>query len=266
VFRGLLWVARAVRECAAAIPRLTERVGDVERRVGALAERPAPPAPLGDGLGRDAAARLDGVEARLARLDGLVKAPAPGPSVDAQVRDLRRDLGAADRRLAAMELRLAPVESLPARVEELVVRHVDRLAAETLSLPADVEGVYRELDAVAEVMAARHEAVARGLERIATLEAALGELRERVSRFVDELEDDAPAGPRPQRQPERQPQPATVAVDAGPLPARQPDADSPDGARRVLEVLTGELERIRQSIDVLVLDRGPASHGGGPRG
>jgi chromosome segregation ATPase len=259
LFRGLLWVARAVKECAAALPRLADRLGEVERRVVALAERPAPAAALGDRRDPEAAARLDAVEQRLQRLDALAQARAAGPPVETGLRDLRRDLATADRRLAAMELRLAPLESLPASVEELVARHVDRLATETLSLPADVEGVYRELDAVAEVMAARQAAASQSVRRIEALEAALAELRGRVAHLVEEHDDDAA---------DRDHAGTAASVEPGPQPpaAAAPEVESPEGARRVLQVLTSELERIRQSIDVLVLDRGAASPGGGTFG
>ncbi len=118
---------------------------------------------------------------------GPVGGPA-GPS-DRQLHELQRELAAAQRRLAVLEAKTTerppaasartPVvdeERLVATVEDVVRRHAERLAAQAPA-PGDLEGVYRELDAVAEFVAARSAAAVEGLERIAPLEAAVLELR-----------------------------------------------------------------------------------------
>lgn len=186
------------------------------------------------------------VEERLHRLEALVSMPP----VEAHVRELRHDLASADRRLAAMEMRLASLETFPASVEELVARHVDRMAGEILSLPAGIESANRELDSVAEAMAGRPAAVSQRLERIEALDAALGELRGRVAEFIDELDHAGGAGGA---------QPPAPTGDAEPVASSQarvgaPDSEPPGSGRGMLGALTSELERIRHSIDALVLD------------
>jgi DNA repair ATPase RecN len=156
----------------------------------------------------EARRRIDGLEERLRQLDfvplkvsnlqrsvdqlsaALRKGAAAGaaeppkdPSVGAELQDLRQQLTAAHQRLAELDARVG-TEPVVVVVEEEVRRHADRLATAAPAARVDVEGVYRELDAVAEFVAARAAATAESLERIGPLEAAVLELRRDVRRAV----------------------------------------------------------------------------------
>jgi hypothetical protein len=159
----------------------------------------------------DARRRIDGLEERLRQLDfvplkvsnlqrsvdqisaalrkgAAAEPPEPhrDPAVDVELQELRRQLAATNRRMADLDARLG-VEPIPVVVEEEVRRHAERLAAQAPPAAVDVEGVYRELDAVAEFVAARAAATAEGLERIAPLEVAVLELRRDLRRAVGDL-------------------------------------------------------------------------------
>ena len=155
--------------------------------------------------------RIDGLEERLRQLDFVplkvsnlqrtvdqlaaalrkwaVAEPAGSQktdSLDAELQGLRQELAATNRRLAELDARLG-VQPVPAVVQAEVRRHAERLAAQAPPAAVDVEGVYRELDAVAEFVAARAAATAEGLERIAPLEVAVLELRRDLRRALVDL-------------------------------------------------------------------------------
>lgn len=211
--RQVRWLTRAVEECGRAFTRVTSRLGPLERRLDLLEAREAPqPPPVPDveavqGRLEQAADRLHGLEVRVRQLDflplkvsnlnraldQLSSGPArgaPPPATAAEVAELRRELAAARRQMEALEARLS-TGSLSAAVEAEVRRHADRLAAEIPCGTVDVEGLYRELDAVAEFVAARAAATAESIERVGPLEVAVLELRRELRRAVSDLASSA---------------------------------------------------------------------------
>lgn len=211
--REVLWLTRAVEECGRAFTRLTSRLGPLERRLDLLEAREAPPPPtVTDPEGvqsrlEQAADRLHELEVRVRQLDflplkvsnlhraldQLSSGPAreaPPPATAAEVSELRRELAAARRQLEELDGRLA-TGALSAAVEAEVRRHADRLAAEIPCGTVDVDGLYRELDAVAEFVAARAAATAESIERIGPLEVAVLELRRELRRAVSDLASSA---------------------------------------------------------------------------
>ena len=231
MYRGLLWVARAIEDCSRAFTRVSSRLANLEGRLdrldeqsqlGANAAQPHPVLPpIDEGrlekletlIGEQHAylsARVDALEERLHQLDvvplkvsnlqkaieqlesaqrrgGAVREDRQEPSslVELQLRELRRELAAAQRKLSSLEGR-ASEERLSAAVDAAVQRHAERFTGQ-VALPAgDIEGVYRELDAVAEFVAARSSTTAESLERIAPLEGAVLELRRDLARVLGE--------------------------------------------------------------------------------
>lgn len=122
-----------------------------------------------------ARSRLDSMDERLLK-------------VTAHVGELRGQVAAVDGRLSALESRISSLEALPTVVEDLVTSHVDRLGAQLAGLPNDVEGVYRELDAVAEVMATRTASISQSLDRLGPLESAVLEVRHELGRAVESVQ------------------------------------------------------------------------------
>ena len=112
--------------------------------------------------------------------------PQNSPSMDAELQELRHELAATNRRLSELDARLG-AHPVAAIVQEEVRRQAERLAAQAPPAAVDVEGVYRELDAVAEFVAARAAVTAEGLERIAPLEVAVLELRRDLRRALGDL-------------------------------------------------------------------------------
>ncbi len=163
----------------------------------------------------DAARRIDAVEERLRQLDFLplkvsnlqrtvdqlesaqkrtvTASPAasvPPASSEREMRELRRELSVTNRRLSALEAQVGK-EPVPAVVEAAVRRHAERLASkQEPGAAADLQGVYRELDAVAEFVAARAASTDERLERIAPLEVAVLELRRDLRRALAQLAAD----------------------------------------------------------------------------
>lgn len=215
----LLWVTRAVEECGRAFTRLASRLAQVEVRLDALEatppREPAAPAALAgteqieariDESAAQARRRLDRLEERLRQLDFLplkvsnlnravdqlatsqprVATPPTPPRVVSEVDELRRELAATQQRLAALDARVSTT-SIAVAVQDEVRRYAERVAAEAPAGPLDLEGLYRELDAVAEFVAARAAATAESLERIGPLETAVLDLRRELSRAVAEL-------------------------------------------------------------------------------
>jgi hypothetical protein len=223
MYRGLLWVAWAVEECSRAFTRLSSRLANVEQRLDRLdAEKEFEEgADFGEELrrtktaiderDRDTSRRVDLHEERLRQLDHIPltvsnllrtvdqlsvaqrkamdadRRPEAPKTTDREVRELRRELARTQEAVAALEARVS-VESISSLAADVVARQIDRLAAELPSSPADVEGVYKELDVVAEFVAARAASTAESLERIGPLEIAVLELRRDVGRTLAELD------------------------------------------------------------------------------
>jgi small-conductance mechanosensitive channel len=190
LYRGILWVARATQECGRVLTALTDRVEEINRRLAALeaAEHPAPPSvadPTSDptgGAGREVAAQRRALTTASAQVARLAAEVASGQ---------RR----VNERFEAIEASLAKLESAPgsegdvqrrvdvldARVQELGTR-----TAAVEELPgADLDGVYRELDAVAELVATRDDAIAQALERVGSLDNAVDGLRSELERALE---------------------------------------------------------------------------------
>jgi beta-glucosidase-like glycosyl hydrolase len=82
------------------------------------------------------------------------------------------------------------IESLPGVVERLVAQEVKRyveervelLVEEGSSLSEDVEGVYKQLDRVAELVGKRNADIDSSLERIEALELSVGRMRRNLER------------------------------------------------------------------------------------
>ena len=96
------------------------------------------------------------------------------------------------------------IDALPAAVERLVAQHVKRLVEEHLdaldeeesSVPDDLEGVYKELDQLAELINDRDAVVDASIERIESLERSVGRLRRTLERALRPLTEapERPAG------------------------------------------------------------------------
>jgi chaperonin cofactor prefoldin len=126
---------------------------------------------------------------QLAASKAAAKAATPPPPVvptpSPDVARLSRQLKETQRRLEALDKRLGG-EPLAVVVGEAVRVETERLTGELSNDKADVEGVYRELDSVAEFVAARAASTAESLERIGPLEIAVLELRRDVGRALAE--------------------------------------------------------------------------------
>ncbi|MGH9276695.1 MAG: hypothetical protein ACRD12_01085 [Acidimicrobiales bacterium] len=222
--QGLEWVTAAVEECGRAFSRLSTRLGMVEARLDVIesdrrAERPPSPGPdiekrLERRLRESAAetqGRIDALEERLRQLDALplkvanlgravdqlvsgaatAPPPAPVPPPPAprpvispavqEIEEVRRQLAVVQQQLSGLEVRI------PSAVEAEVRRQADRLVPETPGSPVDLDGLYRELDAVAEFVAARAATTAESLERINPHEASVLDLRRELGRAVADL-------------------------------------------------------------------------------
>jgi chromosome segregation ATPase len=214
LYHGLLWVAWAVEECSRGFTRLSTRLTTLERRLDRLDEEtPAEPRPdlrpeltrLEATIGerhRETMVLIEGVEERVRQLeflplkvsnlqrsvDQLAAAhrkamdddhdrAAASRSRDRDIQELRRELAGTREALAALD-----PQAVSTLIEEAVLRRTERLAEDLPAAGTDVEGVYRELDAVAEFVAARAASTAESLERIGPLELAVLELRRDLGR------------------------------------------------------------------------------------
>jgi uncharacterized coiled-coil protein SlyX len=83
-------------------------------------------------------------------------------------------------------------------MEDVAARQFQRMVPEMLTVPADLDGVYRELERIAERMAERDEVVATLLGRVTAAEEAVAGLRQDLDRVIGGLaaarEADAEAG------------------------------------------------------------------------
>jgi chromosome segregation ATPase len=163
--------------------RIEEAVGNERRRVDALEER---------------LRQLDFLPLKVSNLHRSVDqlassqrratdAERPPPETpDDEIAELRRELAMTHRRLEQLDARMSEA-SMAATVAEAVRSHAEGFAAQIPAGAVDVEGVYRELDAVAEFVAARAASTAEGLERIGPLEVAVLELRRDLGRALADL-------------------------------------------------------------------------------
>ncbi len=151
----------------------------LERVLAAGTAEGAPPRPPADQHPPPRESRLDDLEARLARLEsGAEDVPA-----------LRRGLVALARAHRADSAR---IESIPGAVERLVAQQLKRFVEERVeppvedgsSLSDDVEGIYKQLDRVAELIDARNAAFDSSLARIEELELSVGRLRRNLERAL----------------------------------------------------------------------------------
>lgn len=304
--------------------RLLVRMGNVERRLDGLDERlqATPAGGAGPAPGRDPAAEAqeaereydrqmltwlaDRVEALTADMadqrrqgDGLRQAlddaVSRAQTVSGEIAGLHAQLG---ERALALEARMAQLESLPSAMESVATDQFHRLAAELPSAPVDIEAVYKELDSVAEVLAARDAAVSQGLKQVGSLEATVSGLCDDFLRLVDELaasraaEEEAQERLRALEQrlavlesPEHQVDrlysaldrargAAPTAADTGgapttgirvadgglapPWPEDTPSGDRGGEPQQAIQALAADLDRIRRSLEVLAEGARPA--------
>lgn len=181
--------------------RLLVRIGNVERRLDGFDERlQAAPAAEAQEAEREYDRQMltwlaDRVEALTADMaeqrrqgdalrQALDNAVNRAQTLSGEMAGLQAQLG---ERALALEVRMAELESLPSAMEGVATDQFHRLVAELPSAPVDIEAVYKELDSVAEVLAARDAAVHHGLQQVGSLEATVSGLCDDFVRLVDEL-------------------------------------------------------------------------------
>jgi predicted nucleic acid-binding Zn-ribbon protein len=212
-------------------------------------------------------------------------------SMQRALSELRGDLATVGSRLVGLDARLDELQSLPVRMEDVAARQFQRLVPEMLTVPGDLEGVYRELERIAERMAGREQAVTQAVERVAAVEETVTGLRLDLDRVIGGLAAarEAEAEARDWRlamerrlaaleAPGSEVERLYLALDrmvgerAAIVPTAEAGADEegrngappfagglPRGGDheaaendRAVEALTAELERIRRSIEGLV--------------
>lgn len=162
IYQGLQWALRALDECGRAFTRVTSRVNKIESRLGAV-----------EGAIADVGARLRRLEQRAAAPPPVSASASQPPPVaplrlESQMIGVRKDLAAVFTRLAKLEAAppsptpSPPPASPPPEPPSRVVALTARVGA----LEADIQGVYRELDKVAELVSERFEALAVRLDGI----------------------------------------------------------------------------------------------------
>ena len=194
-------------------------------------------------------------------------------SAQRSVEQLRGELGAVLNVLGGLDAKVQELQSLPAVMEEVATRQFERLVSEMLSLPVDIEGLYREMDSIAERVAAREDTAASVAERVGFVAEAVVAMRQDVECVMESVTEirDAQAEAQawrdgverrlaalesPGAEVERLYQ-ALARVVGGPGGAvtavGQPATGLalPAQSQRAVDVLKAELDRIRQSIDVL---------------
>ena len=284
-------VAGEVAALRAAVTTATEQVG---QQVSRLAAEVSGTQQRGDERFTATEARLAEVESLSAdvgalehKLNELGRAQVvfqdaltshPGlRSTQRSVEQLRGELTTARRVLGGLNAKVQELQSLPTVMEEVAARQFERLVSEMLSLPLDIEGLYREMDSIAERVTAREDTAASTAERVGFVAEAVVAMRQDLDRVIgslaeirevqaeaqawrDGLERRLAALESPGAEVERLYQ-ALARVVGGPGGAaaavHQPANGRADGAtlpaesQRAVEVLRAELDRIRQSIDVL---------------
>ena len=172
------------------IARLAAEVAQTHERVAErFAATDALQSELG-ALGSDIGAVQERVEevARAQRVHQTAMSSSPVlQAMQRSLDELRGELATVGSRLVGVDARLDELQSLPARTEEMAASHVQRLVSELLSVPDDLEGVYRELERIAERMAVREQALAGVIERVAAAEEAVTGLRLDFDRVIGGL-------------------------------------------------------------------------------
>ena len=185
----------ALREAVAAA---TEQVG---QQVSRLAAEVSGSQQRGDERFAATEARLAGVESLSAamgalehKLNELGRAQVvfqdaltshPGlRSAQRSVEQLRRELTAVRSVLGALDARVQELQTLPAAMEEVAAQQFERLVSEMLSLPVDLEGLYREMDRIAERVTAREDTAALTAERVRFVAEAVMTMRQDLDLVV----------------------------------------------------------------------------------
>ncbi|MGI9023552.1 MAG: hypothetical protein ACR2HV_10060, partial [Acidimicrobiales bacterium] len=227
VYRGLLWVVEAALECGRMFAGLARQLAGFEQRLEALESRRSDEGrdtefrisvveqrvleveafspwieQVQQALDDFARAQADEAEAAAAvaaQRELVPVAPEPAaPAVSAVdeveplLAELRAEIVEARRRERVLEVRLAQLEAQPT-MEQVAAEQFHRLAAQLPGAQAEIEGVYRELDSVAEQVAQRDAVVTRSLQRLGPLEKRLAPLEKRLGpleKYVDGLRDD----------------------------------------------------------------------------
>ncbi len=201
-------------------------------------------------------------------------------SAQRSVEQLRGELTTVRRVLSGLDAKVQELQSLPTVMEEVAARQFERLVSEMLSLPVDIEGLYREMDSIAERVTAREDTAALTAERVGFVAEAVVAMRQDLDRVIgslaeireaqaearawrDGLERRLAALESPGAEVERlyQALARVVGGSAGsaatahqPANGRAEGAVPPAESQRAVEVLRAELDRIRQSIDVLAAE------------
>ena len=183
-------IGRLAAEVAQTHERVTERFASMEALRSELHELTAD---------------VGGVQERLDEVTRLQRAQHSGMSSSPVVQSMQRALGelsgeiaTVGSRLVGLDARLDELQSLPVRMEDVAARQFHRMVPEMLTVPGDLDGVYRELERIAERMAEREEMVATLLGRVMAAEEAVAGLRQDLDRVIGGLaaarEADAEAG------------------------------------------------------------------------
>jgi predicted nucleic acid-binding Zn-ribbon protein len=131
--------------------------------------------------------RLDEVT-RMQRVQQSAMSSSPVvQSMQRSLGDLRGELATVGSRLVGLDARVDELQSLPLRMEDVAARQFRRLVPEMLSPPDDLQGLYRELERIAERMAARDEAVTQVVDRMTAVEEAVTGLRLDLDRVIGGL-------------------------------------------------------------------------------
>lgn len=150
-----------------------------------------PPRQVPGPADRPPRSRLDDIEARLARLEsGADGVPALKRGLVALARSHQAEAERLESVPAAVERQVA--QMVAQTVKQYVEQHVEVHVDEGSSLPEDVEGIYKELDHVAELVGKRDAAVEASLARIESLERSVERLRRNLERAVRQLTDAPP--------------------------------------------------------------------------
>ena len=224
-------------------------------------------------------------EASADQRDGAPVAPEPASEPPAETAP-SGDVASVIDLLVDLDNRVTQLEALPSVMGDIAVEHFRGVASEFLPASGDIDGVYKELDTIRERVAAHDASVAGHAERASRLDQALDRLQGDVGEVIDRLTvvaDRADATIARMARLEERVEALQSSVDGGPsLPDGQPDAPSPvaapspvpeppphpgsptvppsgatheeafDGVRaKAVEVLTGELHRILQSLEAL---------------
>lgn len=235
-------VAGTLASALASYPPLliSEGVEPAERRDADDAPAPSPPAAP---LSRDDpewAARVVSVARAAGRHEQAISALSDRlDQVERRLETIEERTNRGDAGHAALADRVSHLESLAAVVEDLVAEQFRKSASELLSLPADIEGLYQELDSVAEVVTARDAAVVGYAERIVSLEQANHKLREEMQQVLAA----SAAATEATEDPPHDLEPATID--------HLSDDPVAHANEKAIEVLNAELVRIHDSLRVL---------------